>query len=324
MPKTLNINAIKPDKNQPRRTIDKEELENLAGSIKSDGLKELIEIDENNVLIDGECRWKAMKLNGMTKLKEGEHFKIIGGLSKLERMLHQHIKNYHRLKNIPEERDRFWKRIYDIGYKQVKWKNITQFARVLNVNHSMISDAFDRLELLSSCDSHEIEVSANVITETRGLPTEERKIIIEKARREEFGPHKVRDIVSAVKQLKHSDVREWAIKHNIPLEVAQEIDEINERKTRDEMKKERLKLYEDSKKEANKKLKRTEIFCVSCGRKIGECIGSTIKIFHTKKGCGCMENRCIGIPVKKEYSTMSSNMHFFTIEYRLNNKKGNL
>lgn len=60
--KELNVSDIKPDKNQPRKSFDDESLQHLAESILSNGLLNPIEVDENNIITDGERRWKAHKL----------------------------------------------------------------------------------------------------------------------------------------------------------------------------------------------------------------------------------------------------------------------
>lgn len=63
------IDKVKPDPNQPRKTFDEEELKAFAEGIKKQGLIYPIEIDENNVIIDGERRWRACKMIGMGKIQ---------------------------------------------------------------------------------------------------------------------------------------------------------------------------------------------------------------------------------------------------------------
>lgn len=61
----LNVNEIKPDPNQPRQTWTKEdieEIERMVESLKEHGVIDPIEIDENNIIILGERRWKACKI----------------------------------------------------------------------------------------------------------------------------------------------------------------------------------------------------------------------------------------------------------------------
>jgi len=61
----LDVNEIKPDPNQPRQTWtkeDEEEIQRMAESFKQQGVIEPIVIDENNIIILGERRWKACKI----------------------------------------------------------------------------------------------------------------------------------------------------------------------------------------------------------------------------------------------------------------------
>ena len=66
----LKISDIEPNRNQPRKTFDKEALEELADSIKQYGLIQPIVVQKKNdyyEIIAGERRWRAAKI---AKLKE--------------------------------------------------------------------------------------------------------------------------------------------------------------------------------------------------------------------------------------------------------------
>lgn len=65
----IPIGKIKPDPDQPRKTIDEKDLEVLTVSIKNEGLINPIEIDENFMIITGERRWRASKLAGLDSIK---------------------------------------------------------------------------------------------------------------------------------------------------------------------------------------------------------------------------------------------------------------
>jgi len=59
------LSEISPDPNQPRRNIDKDKIEEMAKSIKTEGIINAIEIDENNVIVTGETRWRAAQVAGL-------------------------------------------------------------------------------------------------------------------------------------------------------------------------------------------------------------------------------------------------------------------
>jgi len=66
----IKIGEIKPDKNQPRKKtgFGKEELEELANSIKQVGMVVPILIQKNGMIIDGERRWRAAKIIGLKEV----------------------------------------------------------------------------------------------------------------------------------------------------------------------------------------------------------------------------------------------------------------
>ncbi len=63
---TLRVSQIEPDKNQPRKSFDKEPLEQLAQSIKEHGLIQPIIVtplgEDRYRIIAGERRWRACRL----------------------------------------------------------------------------------------------------------------------------------------------------------------------------------------------------------------------------------------------------------------------
>lgn len=62
----IDINSIKPYKNNPRE-ISEEAIEKVANSIKNFGNNQPIVIDQDNVIVVGHTRWKALKKLGKTK-----------------------------------------------------------------------------------------------------------------------------------------------------------------------------------------------------------------------------------------------------------------
>ena len=70
--KLLNISSLTANKEQPRKNFDKKELENLAVSIKAQGiLQPLIarkKSEDNYEIIAGERRWRAAQIAGLHEL----------------------------------------------------------------------------------------------------------------------------------------------------------------------------------------------------------------------------------------------------------------
>ncbi len=196
--KTLSIDKIKPDPEQPRRTFDKEELEFLSKSIKSGFQINPILVDDDYQIIVGERRWRALKSLGVKELKEGEHFKIVKGLQEREKRRIQSDEDIlHRPIDL-EERDKFWYKIY----KKHNFKTQRELAEFLNVSEKLVTDAFDRLEL-EKLTQRKFKVSPSVITETVTLPIKDRIQLLRTAEKKDIGKFKVREYVEAIK--KYSD-----------------------------------------------------------------------------------------------------------------------
>ena len=68
----IDINFISPNPNQPRSHFDEEELQELAASIKENGIISPITLrqinEENYQIIAGERRFRASKIAGLTKI----------------------------------------------------------------------------------------------------------------------------------------------------------------------------------------------------------------------------------------------------------------
>ena len=62
----IDINEIKPYKNNPRE-IPMESVQKVMNSIKEFGNNQPIVVDNDNVIVVGHTRWKALKQLGKTK-----------------------------------------------------------------------------------------------------------------------------------------------------------------------------------------------------------------------------------------------------------------
>ena len=70
--RTLSIDALQPGKYQPRQTMDPERLEELAASIKAQGLIQPVVVRaiarDRYELIAGERRWRAAQIAGLSEI----------------------------------------------------------------------------------------------------------------------------------------------------------------------------------------------------------------------------------------------------------------
>lgn len=89
----IDINLIKPDLNQPRKIFNDEYIKGLAKSLTIEGMINPVEIDENYIIITGEQRWRAAKLNGWTEIPVNLNKT---SLPKYERFRRQMAENLHQ------------------------------------------------------------------------------------------------------------------------------------------------------------------------------------------------------------------------------------
>lgn len=65
----LKLSMVEPNRNQPRKSFDKEKLQSLAESIKENGMIQPITVTKGNddryIIVAGERRWRAAKLAGL-------------------------------------------------------------------------------------------------------------------------------------------------------------------------------------------------------------------------------------------------------------------
>jgi ParB/RepB/Spo0J family partition protein len=94
--RNLPVGKIKPDPNQPRKTIDQEKVKNMAQSIITEGIINPIEVDKSYTIITGEMRWRAAKLAGLKTIP----CRVIT-VDDHERFRRQVIENVHNLTMSP-------------------------------------------------------------------------------------------------------------------------------------------------------------------------------------------------------------------------------
>ncbi|MDD2393190.1 MAG: ParB/RepB/Spo0J family partition protein [Eubacteriales bacterium] len=136
----IKITDINPNSEQPRKSFDKKRLEELASSIKENGIIiPIIVKKEGNAykIVAGERRWRAAKIAGLTMIPS-----IIRDLTDLEIMQQALIENIQRQDLNPiEEADALNKLIKDHSLTQEKLANtvgrsrpaITNALRLLNL-----------------------------------------------------------------------------------------------------------------------------------------------------------------------------------------------
>lgn len=131
------IDSIHPNPNQPRKFFDQAELENLAESIKVNGLLQPITITKQGLLVAGERRFRACQLLGMTTIPC-----IVKDMTDEQVATAAIIENLQRRDVTPMEEARAYQEMLDNGYAI----DVKDLAKKLGIKqHFRVSD---RLKLL--------------------------------------------------------------------------------------------------------------------------------------------------------------------------------
>lgn len=85
-----NINEIRPDPEQPRKTFPEKRIREMAKSILTEGIINPIEIDKDGIIITGEMRYRSAKEAGLTTIP----VKVID-IDKVNRFRRQVVENIH-------------------------------------------------------------------------------------------------------------------------------------------------------------------------------------------------------------------------------------
>jgi len=88
----IDVDKINPDPNNPRKSYDEKQLKENAEAYKTHGQISPIEVDEKNMIISGELRWRTCKIAG---IKEVACIRI-SGLNPETRLERQLVENLNR------------------------------------------------------------------------------------------------------------------------------------------------------------------------------------------------------------------------------------
>lgn len=245
--KEIETEKIKPDKNQPRKTFEKEEIEGLAKSYKSTGVINPIEVDKDNVIITGERRWRACKLAKIKMIP----CRLIEKISPEERYERQVIENMHHRKMTPMEEARAFKKLIDTLFiKSVSRKKnkdgrshtgqynkyYRELSQRIGVSETHISNRLDLLEkpTFVQKDVEQNKKKASYYQENRleGDDAKEmdKKIALPENKGGFKNPLDVREEVKILKDIKSPMVKEAILKNEITHEEAKDIKEMNKEK----------------------------------------------------------------------------------------------
>jgi ParB family chromosome partitioning protein len=180
--RNIPIDSIRPDPNQPRKVFSDEHIEGLAESLKIEGMINPIEIDGNDTIITGECRWRAAKKVGWSEVPAIINAK---GINEYERFRRQMAENLHQSPaggaspmNALDVARGYRKMLQMKGgwrsgpeHPPYEEKGISELARELAISKSVISDYLALLDEPKNVLEEIIKGRPKAFyTELRGVP----------------------------------------------------------------------------------------------------------------------------------------------------------
>jgi len=187
----VDLDEIRPNPLQPRRSFDQEKIEELAGSIRENGILQPLIVKktrEGFELIAGERRWRAAQKAGLARVPI--IIKEVGDKGRLELSLIENIQREDL--NVIEEADAYQKLIEEFGYTQdalgqrvgKSRTSITNALRLLKLNrkikddllHNKINMGHARAYLGLDSSAQQMEAHAQVVKKQFSVRQTERLV----------------------------------------------------------------------------------------------------------------------------------------------------
>lgn len=168
------IDWVKPDPNQPRRTFDEGAIAGMAESMRSSGVIEPVLVCADGTLLNGERRWRAAKMAGLTEIPAI----VKEDLDDLAAMEIQAVEATQDEEVPTLERYEFWHRLYLKEKERNAKFSIVDLGRILGVKERTIAGAFKAIgapeELKEMVREGQIGASLLPIIDGEGLGDLER------------------------------------------------------------------------------------------------------------------------------------------------------
>lgn len=135
------ISILKPDPNQPRAGVTDydESVIEMAKSIEEHGLLQPIEVDDKNVIVTGELRWRAARKAGLTEIPV-RRINVTGS----ERFARQLVENLQRKEMTPIQVAAAIKKLKQVatGSPGSPLSN-RELAKMIGKSHDFVADMLD-------------------------------------------------------------------------------------------------------------------------------------------------------------------------------------
>lgn len=188
------ISEIQPNPFQPRENFERESLKELADSMKDGNIIQPITVRRHEKvyqIVAGERRWRAAQMAGLKEIPS-----IIKDIPQESVLLTSLIENLHRSDLSDIERENA---IYEL-WKSGLFTARGELAKAIGVSKERVLYDIEAKEFRDK-EKVSMDTSTRTIRGTRGLPTWERKAIIEKVQKGEL---KVSEVDTVAKVLRRA------------------------------------------------------------------------------------------------------------------------
>ncbi len=209
--KTIPISEIQPNPFQPRESFERESLKELADSMKDANVIQPIVVRRQGKayqIIAGERRWRAAQMIGFKEIPC-----IVKDVSEERILLESLIENLHRKDLTDIERENA---IYGLWESNL-FKTKDELAKAIGVPKERVLYDIEARDFRDK-EKVSMDTSTRTIRGTRGLPTHERKAIIEKVHEGEFKVSEV-DTVAKILRRAPEPIKEELLKSKSPITV---------------------------------------------------------------------------------------------------------
>jgi ParB family chromosome partitioning protein len=200
----IPIDRIQPNPFQPRGTFEKESIRELADSMEDVNIIQPIivrKLGDVYQIIAGERRWRAAKVAELKELPC-----IVKDIAENRVLLESVVENLHRKDLTDIERENVIHELWKSGLFGTK----EALAKAIGVPKERVLYDIEAKEFRDA-EKVSMDTSTRTIRGTRGLPTEERKAVIEKVQAGEFKVSEV-DTISKILRAGSEPIKEEILK----------------------------------------------------------------------------------------------------------------
>jgi len=230
--KEISLEKIYPNFYQPREKFDKEQIQELASSILSNGLINPISVrvwkGNKFMIVAGERRWRAHKIAGLKTIQAVvKEYK-----NDSEWMIESLIENLQRENLTSIERENYITKIWKIG----KFQSYGELAKQLGVNEENIRQNIKANEIRKDLPKQASEnISTRTLLDTQRLEKKEKIELLTKISKgdiQQTDSNTIRNY-SRVLEVSPKDVKEALFNDRINVQQAQRISKLSSEKERE-------------------------------------------------------------------------------------------